>query len=352
MIVVSWNVRGLNSIPRQKVVRRLIESQSPDVICIQETKLSIEGLANCASRIWPQGSWQGVGALNSLGGVACFWDPRKVSPLWWISSQFSISLVASNFETGERFFLSNIYAPTDFLGKSYLWTHISFIRSLDPFIPWIMAGDFNAITSLEEKQGGLARLDPSSNLLRSMIGSLNLIDVKTSNGIFTWNNRRCGGEAISERLDRFLVSCYWMNNRWVTNSEILDWRGSDHWPIKLSITSYSVTKQPSFKFQLMWLRDFSLPDLMVDWWYEGKPSYGTTMYTFSKRLQHVKFRLKRWNKHHFGNLQAQKVAAQTKMDIITCQIRDHGMTYDLSKAKTSALKELEEWELREEIFWK
>ena len=166
--------------------------------------------------------------MNSLGGVACFWDPRKVSPLWWISSQFSISLVALNFETGERFFLSNIYAPTDFLGKSYLWTHISFIWSLDPFIPWIMARDFNAITSLEEKQGGLARLDPSSNFLRSMIGSLNLIDVKTSNGIFTWNNRRCGGEAISERLDRFLVSCYWMNNRWVTNSEILDWRGSDH----------------------------------------------------------------------------------------------------------------------------
>ena len=28
------------------------------------------------------------------------------------------------------------------------------------------------------------------------------------------------------------------------------------------------------------------------------------------------------------------------------------MTYDLRKAETSALKELEEWELREEIFWK
>ena len=102
----------------------------------------------------------------------------------------------------------------------------------------------------------------------------------------------------------------------------------------------------------MWLRDLSLPDLMVDWWYEGKPSHGTTMYTFSKRLQHVKFRLKRWNKHHFGNLQAQKVAAQTKLDIITCQIRDQGITYDLSKSEILALKELEEWELWEGIFWK
>ena len=57
MILVSLNVRGLNNIPRQKVFRRLIESQSLDVICIKETKLSMEGLANYALRIWPQGSW-------------------------------------------------------------------------------------------------------------------------------------------------------------------------------------------------------------------------------------------------------------------------------------------------------
>ena len=42
----------------------------------------------------------------------------------------------------------------------------------------------------------------------------------------------------------------------------------------------------------------------------------------------------------------------SKLDIITRQIRDQGMTYDLRKVETSALKELEEWELREEIFWK
>ena len=108
MIVLSWNVRGLNIIPRQKAVRRLIESQSPDLVFIQETKLSLDALANCAARIWPQGSWQGVGAWNSSGGVACFWDPRKVSPLWWFSS----------FENGQRCLLSNIYAPIDISSKS------------------------------------------------------------------------------------------------------------------------------------------------------------------------------------------------------------------------------------------
>ena len=48
-----------------------------------------------------------------------------------------------------------------------------------------MAGDFNAITNLEEKRGGIARLGPSSSMLRDNIGSLNLIDVKPGSGIFT-----------------------------------------------------------------------------------------------------------------------------------------------------------------------
>ena len=119
---------------------------------------------------------------------------------------------------------------------------------MDPFLPWIVAGDFNDITNLEEKRGGISRLGPSSSMLRDNIGFLNLIDVKPRSGIFTWNNRRSGTEAISERLDRFLVSCFWLDIRWSTRSKILDWRGSNHWPIKLSVTPFRISKNPSFKF--------------------------------------------------------------------------------------------------------
>ena len=79
---------------------------------------------------------------------------------------------------------------------------------MDPFLPWIVAGYFNVITNLEEKRGGIALLGPSSSMLRDNIGFLNLIDVKPRSRIFTWNNRRSGTEAISERLDRFLVSYF------------------------------------------------------------------------------------------------------------------------------------------------
>ena len=91
---------------------------------------------------------------------------------------------------------------------------------------------------------------------------------------------------------------------------------------------------------------------MMDWWYEGMPTHGTAMFTFCKRLQHVKYRLKKWNKQCFGNLQAQRIATQAKLDNITWLLRDQGRTFVLSEAESLALKGLEEWELQEEIFWK
>ncbi|XP_059075377.1 uncharacterized protein LOC131875313 [Cryptomeria japonica] len=135
-------------------------------------------------------------------------------------------------------------------------------------------------------------LEPSSVLFQDSISRLHLVDIKPSNGLFTWNNRRVGENWIVERLDRFLVSCFWIGGGWSTNSEVLDWRGSDHWPIKLVSSSARVARSPSFKFQLMWLRDPSLQDLVADWWRKGRPAFGTAMFTFAKQLQFVKRQLK------------------------------------------------------------
>ena len=91
---------------------------------------------------------------------------------------------------------------------------------------------------------------------------------------------------------------------------------------------------------------------MVDWWYEGRPAHRMKMFSFCKRLQHVKYRIKKWNKQCFGNLKAQRIAPLAKLDNITRLIQDQGRTLDLSEAEFLALKGSKEWELWEEIFWK
>lgn len=182
MIIISWNVRSLNNGPRQKVVRELVRSQSPDVLFLQETKLSVECMMGLVPKLWKNGQFQCIGAQGFSRGVACFWNPQKIQPLWWLSFKSSLSMVAQCPKSGEFVLFSNVYAPIEFQGKLLLWTHICFVRSLFSYHPWIIAGDFNAITELAEKLGGIARLEPSTLLFQENISALNLVDIKPSNG--------------------------------------------------------------------------------------------------------------------------------------------------------------------------
>ena len=94
-------------------------------------------------------------------------------------------MIATCLVIGEVILLSNIYAPTDFQGKQVLWSQIRMIRSMLPFHPWILARDFNAICELAEKRGGTRRLEPFALVLEDNINTLNLVDIKPSNGKFT-----------------------------------------------------------------------------------------------------------------------------------------------------------------------
>lgn len=91
---------------------------------------------------------------------------------------------------------------------------------------------------------------------------------------------------------------------------------------------------------------------MVQWWRGGSPAYNTVMYSFVKKMHFIKFQLKRWNMLCYGNLNYMKKNVQEHINVITHQIQDHGFSEDLGKAESQVVRELEEWELREEIFWK
>lgn len=43
---------------------------------------------------------------------------------------------------------------------------------------------------------------------------------------------------------------------------------------------------------------------------------------------------------------------QSQVDTVTCQIRDHGLLEELCRVEALVVRDLEEWELHEDIYWK
>jgi hypothetical protein len=60
-----------------------------------------------------------------------------------------------------------------------------FITLINMNQPWIVGGDFNMITSLEEKKGGIQKLEAESLSFCNRITKVLVIDIPTSSGLHT-----------------------------------------------------------------------------------------------------------------------------------------------------------------------
>ena len=150
------------------------------------------------------------------------------------ASKQALTTILQIIGTKEKICITNVYAPHTVRERLACLNQLeNFLRPLD-FKLKILAGDFNMILNLDEKRGGIRRLDLGSQAFQSMIDNLNLIDIPTKNGIHTWNNRRGGTRQIASRLDRFLLSEDLYLSSLETEVVIAPQVGSDHWPIVLT----------------------------------------------------------------------------------------------------------------------
>lgn len=154
----------------------------------------------------------------------------------------------------------------------------------------MMGGDFNLIRNLDEKKRAVRQLNPNNERFRVVIEALNLVDLRTSNGLFTWNNKRSGDRSITSHLDRFLVSKSVLTWGGEISAMVLPSDGPDHWPIILDWINIGVN--PQHRFEPFWLLHLEFPNLLKSWWKEIRPPNGTVMYHFQQKLKYLKIRLK------------------------------------------------------------
>ena len=350
MRITSWNARGLNAPSKKRLFKQHLKSFNSEIILIQETKLNkVEGdKFNKMLGVWKSIFIEAIGASGGLGIV---WNPRKVSLNYLVSKDNWLCANIQSLKSETKFVLINVYGPNNTLGKKTVWAELGSVISEHKDSPIVLGGDFNTILSLNEKVGGAQNLSLSSTEFKSWIDEFNLLEIPTSNGIFTWNNRRKDNEYIAEKLDRFFIvgdiSSY--NKDFISN--ILPFAGSDHFPICLEISEPSKPQRNPFKCEKMWFQDLNFLELIKTWWTQAN-FVGSKMFIFISKLKLLKENILRWNRDHFNNIFKEKLEIEDKLKNLNQDIIKHGMNYERYNLEKELLTKQEDILTKEEIFWR
>lgn len=255
MRIISWNIRGSNGIQRTQLIKKRIKVDRPYLLMLQETKCGGQLLKERMGRIWKGCEVMAVDATGTAGGFAIAWHPSKVTLDNFISTPFSLSAHFILVDSGMQGVISNIYGPANPREKHSFLNSLEFLASWVDKRHWILGGDFNLITNLQEKKGGTRKMDAHSIRFNSIIHTLKLVDVRTDNGIYTWNNKRIGTQAVASQPDQFLLFESIVTSGGIYNALMIPSSRSYHWPISLTWQGLGNHMGKPFRFKHCWFED-------------------------------------------------------------------------------------------------
>jgi exodeoxyribonuclease-3 len=251
MHLVSWNVNGIRA-AMQKGFRTFVESEQPDILCLQETKAMPEQVDlrwvddlgyyqtwNCAEKK----GYSGTSIWSKI-------KPKRVRLGMEIEEHDREGRVVT--ATYDAFHLVNVYTPNAQRGLVRLeyrlaWdaAFLDFVKKLDRRKPVIFCGDLNvahkeidlANPKANRKNAGFTDEERSSldNVeLGGFVDSFR--EFNTEPGQYSWWTYRMNARQknIGWRLDYF-----WIAQRLQTSLTAADIRqeilGSDHCPVEIRL---------------------------------------------------------------------------------------------------------------------
>ena len=274
-------------------------------------------------------------------------------------SEHSIHAIVKVHSSSTSFLFTAVYAPPQFYKRKSFWDYLQNL-ALNIALPWVLMGDFNDMTSDDEKLGGLPVNRSRIAAFRNCIDICGLIDLGFHGPRFTWTNKSPVWQTtIKERLDRGLGNAEWLMLFPSTQIHHLPRVKSDYCPILVDTNPFERYPSKPFRFEQMWLTDPTFSTLIQNSWRASAliPS-GFSSLSFPRRLEALTENIRLWNKNHFGNLFQRKTHLLARLRGIqvalakTFSVFLHTLEQQLTQDYNTVLhQEFLFWRLKSRIMW-
>ncbi|KAL8107498.1 hypothetical protein AgCh_024056 [Apium graveolens] len=217
-----------------------------------------------------------------------------------------------------------------------LWNNLRLL-SQDISSPWVVSGDFNCVTAMEEMAGGREQWTPDMQQFKDIILQAGLAHLRTIGPLLTWSNKR-PNNLVHRRFDRMLGKTAWLHEFSESWVHVKTKGIMDHAPLLLHIPMQLEKIRKPFQF-FNFMRDIIgfQEAVMRGWAYTCS---GDPMSILYRKLKEVKVELKTLNKQH-GNLHTNVSIARTNLQEIREAIDMDPLNSVLCKSESEATKNLD-----------
>jgi hypothetical protein len=123
----------------------MVQSVSPMIVCLQETKVSLFSSQLVAETIGQRmDGYYYLPAIGTRGGILIGWQSDYVEVGQPSLKEFSLSVEITSKCTRSTFLLSTVYGTSEDENKSRFLDELVSIKPTGTF-PWFVIGDFNMI---------------------------------------------------------------------------------------------------------------------------------------------------------------------------------------------------------------
>ncbi|KAF9596825.1 hypothetical protein IFM89_013873 [Coptis chinensis] len=249
---------------------------------------------------------------NRTGNIWVFWRKGlNVSLLGLSHQQITVKV-------GEAT-VSLVHARSPYVQRRALWDELNTLGI--NVGAWVVAGDFNIVTTATERKGGCSPCQLAVNEFVEFINKNALLDSTNLGYKFSWCNKRIGERRMLQKIDRMLVNQQWMEAAAGWKSKILKRKFSDHSPVVGWLTSIPKPTNIPFRFKRIWINHEGLKEVVKQSWEE--PLEDVPIRKVMKKLKRLKLALKQWSWEVFGNLKIRREQAEAELEQVLREQEEH-----------------------------
>lgn len=246
-IILAYNVQGLINPKKQIDVKKFIQH-----LC-----WSCEALGNKgkASNLWSL--YQRVFDGWCFSSNSVYHDGGRVV-LAWKLRMFTVNIIQGTSQAIYckvspksgllSFFCTFVYGFNDGVRRMDLW---KFLKKVNTSEPWLIYGDMNCVMHIEERIGALVRRSEIECITQCM-NECNMIDVKATGHLFTWNNKQQGEARVFSKIDRDMANQAWQDSYCNAEVGFLNEGTFDHTLSLLIVYPRANSGKKPFRYFTMW----------------------------------------------------------------------------------------------------